>query len=1022
MNKRYLFILAAVWISALFLISTVLAESKASKIDSYLQEILNSKSKNEMVPVYIMLDERLSLEYLQSMTKGLNKKERRKEVVRILKEYAASTQKNVLSYLENAKSQGKIDRLENIWSINVIAFQAKPAVVYDLARDYAEIEQIKYDRPISREEATDDLGISKYNEENNIVLGPTYAPQQGLILINAPAVWAEGDSGQGVIVANVDGGTDWRHPDLIHNIWNNLGEDVNGNGKTIIQSGASWVFDPGDVNGVDDDGNGKVDDFIGWNFSDNGNDPSTASISHGTSTAGIVAGDGTNGTATGVAPRAKLMNLNINTAGESDWWAAYQYAFEMGADVTTSSFSAKWGFSPQPNYPMFRQTADMELAAGTVHTNSTSNDGNSYGPPFNISAPGCVPGPWMHPDQTLVGGISSVIGSANVDAFSDLVVSSSPWGPFAWEDYQINHPTYPFTMPLAYQDYPYEAIPGSMGLIKPDVAAPGNSTTSIAPGGGYSSFGGTSGATPHLAGVAALILSANPDLEPVDVSRIMQTTAVEKGDPGKDNRYGAGRVDAYAAYLQAFAEAGSPAPPTDFSVYSDYSMETSMLLNWTNPTSLLNGNPLTSDAFSIVIHRDGIYVDSIPGANNDYLDTGLNDGQEYLYQIYAVVDSSGKASESISASWIAGGSPVPNPPTNFGLSGSQNEVIISWVSPTTNIDATPIDDYAGINVYKNGVLETTFTRTSADTGITDSDTFTVTPAGYYDWYITVIDNESPVNESDPTNSLGTPLSVPIEDFFETAGTPNPGIWINSGAEVNDRADTPPSPPYALNLNGHPVGEDVVELKAIDLSGMAGSGIVFSYSYQPQGNGNAPEEGDSLRVYFKNDLDNWVLVRAYPGTVNQPFSEEVIDIANAPNGGGSYFHGQFQVRFRSTGSAGTFPNDDWFIDNIFLGTTVGIVGVEELPQSYEIKQNYPNPFNPSTTIEYGLPRGEEVRLVIYNTLGQQVRRLLNQKIEAGKHRVEWDGRNDMGKSVASGVYIYRFEAGNFHRIQKMMLLK
>ncbi|MCP4411417.1 MAG: S8 family serine peptidase, partial [Gammaproteobacteria bacterium] len=312
-----------------------------------------------------------------------------------------------------------------------------------------EIEQIKYDRPITREEAEDDNGISKYNEENSISITPEKAPQQGLVLINAPLVWAEGTTGQGVIAANCDGGTQWRHPDLINTIWNNLGEDFDGDGHTIEYNGSSWVFDPGDVNGVDDDGNGKIDDFIGWNFSNNTNDPYTANLTHGTSTAGILTGDGTNGTETGVAPGAKLMNLDINIGGESAWMAAYQYAFENGAHVTTSSFSAKWNFSPQPNYPAFRQMADMELAAGTVHTNSTSNNGNSFGAPFNISAPGCVPTSWIHPDQTLVGGVSSTLGCGNVDAFTDIIASSSPWGPYAWEDYQVNHPSYPYAMPPA---------------------------------------------------------------------------------------------------------------------------------------------------------------------------------------------------------------------------------------------------------------------------------------------------------------------------------------------------------------------------------------------------------------------------------------------------------------------------------------------------------------------------------------------------------------------------------------------
>ncbi|MCK6622344.1 MAG: S8 family serine peptidase, partial [Calditrichia bacterium] len=402
MRPVFLMMLTALAAGIIFSSAQIRAQSGPAKIHPYLQAMLNTTQDGELIPVYIMLGDRLSLQDLQSMAGHLKRRQRRAEVVRILKEHAAATQGRVLSYLENARRQGLIgEHIENVWSINVIAFQAKPAAVYALAGDYPEIEQIRYDRPISREEAQDDLGISRYNEENNINLGPSFAPQQGLVLIRAPLVWAEGDSGQGVILANVDGGAEWRHPDLVKNLWNNLGEDANGNGKTVIFNGSSWVFDPGDVNGVDDDGNGKVDDFIGWNFSNNSNDPSTASNSHGTSTAGILVGDGTNGTQTGVAPRAKLMDLNINSAGESGWWAAYQYAFENGADVTTSSFSAKWYFSPQPNYPMFRQTNDMELAAGTLHTNSTSNDGNSTGIPFNISAPGCTPGPWIHPDQTL---------------------------------------------------------------------------------------------------------------------------------------------------------------------------------------------------------------------------------------------------------------------------------------------------------------------------------------------------------------------------------------------------------------------------------------------------------------------------------------------------------------------------------------------------------------------------------------------------------------------------------------------
>jgi subtilisin family serine protease len=545
------------------------AQNNSQRIDTYLQGVMSAAAENELIDIYIVMKDRLNFTDLQAVTYNLPRKERRAEVVRILKEYATENMRDVKAYLNNLVINNRAENIQENWAINVLSLKAVKSVIIEISENFENIQSIHYDRQYNAEELVDDLGVTKFNTENNLFVEPTGNPQPGLTLIRAPLVWADGDSGKSVLVANIDTGTDWTHPDLINNIWQNLGEDANNNGQTIIWNGSAWVFDPGDINGIDDDGNGLIDDFVGWNWQNNNNNVISSS-SHGTATSGIVAGYGTNGTQTGVAPGANLIILK--PSGESQYWLAQQYALDKGADIVTSSLSYKWYFSPKPNYPMFRQMNDMELAAGIVHTNSTSNDGGSLGSapiPYNISAPGNSPGPWVHPDQILVGGISSVIGSANVHAGTDVIVSSSPYGPSAWEDIQSIHPTYPYPMPLAYQDYPYETSPGSMGLIKPDIAAPGNGTTSTAPGGGYQTFSGTSGATPHLAGVAALLLGFNPNLEPADVSRIMQLTALERGAPGKDNRYGAGRVDAYDAYLLAVSEIPVELTSFSFDVFKD---------------------------------------------------------------------------------------------------------------------------------------------------------------------------------------------------------------------------------------------------------------------------------------------------------------------------------------------------------------------------------------------------------------------------------------------------------------------
>ncbi|MEJ2634375.1 MAG: FG-GAP-like repeat-containing protein [Calditrichia bacterium] len=94
-----------------------------------------------------------------------------------------------------------------------------------------------------------------------------------------------------------------------------------------------------------------------------------------------------------------------------------------------------------------------------------------------------------------------------------------------------------------------------------------------------------------------------------------------------------------------------------------------------------------------------------------------------------------------------------------------------------------------------------------------------------------------------------------------------------------------------------------------------------------------------------------------------------------------------------------------------------------PDDYRLEQNYPNPFNPTTTIEFSLPLSKTISLKIYNTLGQEVRTLINnQKYAPGDHLAEWDSRDNYGHPVASGVYIYRLTFGNFSKSGRMTLIR
>ena len=85
-------------------------------------------------------------------------------------------------------------------------------------------------------------------------------------------------------------------------------------------------------------------------------------------------------------------------------------------------------------------------------------------------------------------------------------------------------------------------------------------------------------------------------------------------------------------------------------------------------------------------------------------------------------------------------------------------------------------------------------------------------------------------------------------------------------------------------------------------------------------------------------------------------------------------------------------------------------------------NYPNPFNPATTIEFALPRREPVRITVYDLLGRSVRQLTSATLEPGHHSISWDGRDDFGRQVAAGLYIYRLETPSTSLARKMLLLK
>ena len=108
---------------------------------------------------------------------------------------------------------------------------------------------------------------------------------------------------------------------------------------------------------------------------------------------------------------------------------------------------------------------------------------------------------------------------------------------------------------------------------------------------------------------------------------------------------------------------------------------------------------------------------------------------------------------------------------------------------------------------------------------------------------------------------------------------------------------------------------------------------------------------------------------------------------------------------------------------FVQTDVNEETTVSLPQKYFLYQNFPNPFNPSTEIQYQLSEPGDVRLTIYDLLGQEMRVLVSERQPAGWYRVRWDGRDEAGMQVSSGVVLYRLAVGSdFVQTRKALLLR
>jgi len=187
-------------------------------------------------------------------------------------------------------------------------------------------------------------------------------------------------------------------------------------------------------------------------------------------------------------------------------------------------------------------------------------------------------------------------------------------------------------------------------------------------------------------------------------------------------------------------------------------------------------------------------------------------------------------------------------------------------------------------------------------------------------------------------------------------------------------------------------------------------VSYKYFGGPAGDVTDPANYDSVVVVDKSDFDHVI-----PGG----FRLYGLDIADDMDNDG--FPELVVTRGSTRGGADAAAV---FIIDIVppVATSVLDEFFSGVPNDFEVLQNYPNPFNPETAIAFAVPKAAQVKLAIYNVLGEQIRTLVSDFRQAGAYRVVWDGRNDAGVQVPSGVYLYRFEAGGVAKTKRMVLMR
>lgn len=502
----------------------VLHSVSASRLDEAID-----LDNPDWIPVFVRMDKQLvnrfgDFERICTDRARLSRSQNRLEVSTILREQAIRSWAGIEKFVTKSISKKQIREVNRFWIVNGFSCLAQSGAVQKLA-SRSDVSFVYLNRffksfrkssPMSAKQLQAMHDMVEVRRRKSTRFSGSLSIPWNVREIGAQAAWKEENAtGQGVKVAVIDTGI-ISTPSLIHTLARNPGEELNG---------------------LDDDGNGLIDDLFGYDFIANNGFilDATKTTSHGSSCVGIIAGrPSMSGVQTAIAPDSRILlvkgGFNLRSL---------EYLMTKGADIVSMSFMIVNRDLGQIR-GLFRNAFEHLSLGGVLAVGGAGN----YGPKSRRAMP-------LGKQIGLPKDIPCVLAIAGVDQ-SRIQLPFSSEGPCYWEgvqffsDYSKQRPLQKPDLTAFPSGYPVWNVSGSQDIRKGWREVEKDKGASLMVGPAGNSFSG-----PHAAGVAALMLSANPELNPWETSEILRKTASDLGPTGTDYKFGAGLIDALAAVRAA---------------------------------------------------------------------------------------------------------------------------------------------------------------------------------------------------------------------------------------------------------------------------------------------------------------------------------------------------------------------------------------------------------------------------------------------------------------------------------------